>query len=151
MRVVRLAKWPFIGKINSLARFLLDQLGADFRIDMRNMPIAVSRFLFAAFVALAGCSSTATQTTQTPNAPGNTAAAAATAANDDASLAIRVKSALSADPRLKPLPVSVATYRGVVQLSGYVDSEDQIQRAIAVARSVTGVQSVNNDLNVRPR
>ncbi|WP_306805833.1 BON domain-containing protein [Caballeronia sp. BR00000012568055] len=110
------------------------------------MPKAVSRLWVLAvlatpiFMATSGCKSA-------PETP----AAASAPANDDASLAVRVKSALAADPALRPLPMSVATYRGVVQLSGYVDSTDQIQRAIAVARSVAGVQSVNNDLYVRPR
>ncbi|WP_157695888.1 BON domain-containing protein, partial [Caballeronia hypogeia] len=72
-------------------------------------------------------------------------------ANDDAALAARVKSALVADPELKALPMSVATYRGAVQLSGYVDSEAQMQRALAVTRGVPGVQSIGNDLHVRPR
>jgi hyperosmotically inducible periplasmic protein len=121
----------------------------NFRIDMRNMPIAVSRLWVAALLAApilmvtGGCKSAP----ETPAA----ASAPAAAASDDASLAVRVKSALAADPSLRPLPMSVATYRGVVQLSGYVDSTDQIQRAIAVARSVAGVQSVNNDLYLRPR
>jgi hyperosmotically inducible periplasmic protein len=70
---------------------------------------------------------------------------------DDAALAARVKQALAADPVLKSLPVSVATYRGVVQLSGYVDSDAQIQTAFAVARGVQGVQSVSNDLQLRSR
>ncbi|WP_035996061.1 BON domain-containing protein [Paraburkholderia caribensis] len=70
-------------------------------------------------------------------------------APDDATLAARVKQALLADAGLRSLPISVATYRGVVQLSGYVDSEVQIQSALAVTRGVPGVQSVSNDLHVR--
>jgi osmotically-inducible protein OsmY len=62
-----------------------------------------------------------------------------------------VKQALVADPGLRSLPMSVATYRGVVQLSGYVDSEVQIQKALAVTRGVPGVQSVSNDLHLKPQ
>jgi hyperosmotically inducible periplasmic protein len=142
-----------IGKFNSLARFLLGHRNVNDRTDMRNTPFNVSGMLVAATIAmpafafLAGCGSTSTGTaspaTQLPQpAPG---------ANDDASLAARVKIALASDPGLRPLPVSVATYRGVVQLSGYVDTDAQLQQAIAVARSVPGVQSVNNDLYVRPK
>jgi osmotically-inducible protein OsmY len=60
-----------------------------------------------------------------------------------------VKQALVADAGLRSLPISVATYRGVVQLSGYVDSEVQMQKALAVTRGVPGVQSLSNDLHLR--
>ncbi|WP_044042090.1 BON domain-containing protein [Caballeronia insecticola] len=114
---------------------------------MRNAPYIESRWLIVAALALpafaltAGCQST----------PSATAPAPGQLANDDASLAARVKAALVADPGLRSLPVSVATYRGVVQLSGYVDSEMQIQKALAVTHGVPGVQSVSNDLHLRPK
>ncbi|SAK55905.1 transport-associated protein [Caballeronia catudaia] len=113
---------------------------------MPNMPFAGSRFLGAAALvmtalAFSGCKST-------PSASANTGGEVA---SDDAALAARVKAALVADPGLKALPMSVATYRGVVQLSGYVDSEVQIQKALAVARGVPGVQSVSNELHLRPQ
>src|ERR1700726_4145845 len=112
---------------------------------MRNAPYIKSRLLIVAafalpaFVFTNGCKSTASVT-----APGEIA-------TDDAALAARVKQALVADPGLRSLPMSVATYRGVVQLSGYVDSEVQIQKALAVTRGVPGVQSVSNDLHLRPQ
>ncbi|SAK76060.1 lipoprotein [Caballeronia calidae] len=114
---------------------------------MHNMPFTASRFLIIAALALpvfaltAGCKST----------PAPSANPGSEIANDDAALAARVKAALVADPQLKVLPMSVATYRGVVQLSGYVDSEVQIQKALAVTRGVPGVQSVSNDLHLRPQ
>jgi hyperosmotically inducible periplasmic protein len=102
--------------------------------------------LAAAFAMTAGCSSepqrSAGTTPQTSNADQRDQ-------TSDATLAARVKAALSADPELRPLPVSVATFRGVVQLAGYVDSETQIQKAVALARSVKGVQSVSNELHLR--
>ena len=116
--------------------------------DMRNAPSITSRLLIVGalalpvFMGIDGCKSTTT--TQAVTTPGQTA-------TDDAALAARVKQALVAAPGLKSLPMSVATYRGVVQLSGYVDSEAQIQQALAVTRSVPGVQSVSNDLHVRPQ
>jgi hyperosmotically inducible protein len=70
---------------------------------------------------------------------------------DDAALAVRVKQALVADPGLRLLPMSVATYRGVVQLSRYLDSEPQIQKALVVTRCVPGVRFVSNDLHLRPQ
>ena len=130
-----------------LARFLLELPDQDFQTDMRNQPCTVSRLLivaalaFPAFAFVAGCKSTSAPTAPEPGA----------AVNDDATLAARVKSALAADPGLRPLLVSVATYRGVVQLSGYVDSEIQIQQALAVTRGVPGVQSISNDLHIKPQ
>ncbi|MFM0322883.1 BON domain-containing protein [Caballeronia glebae] len=115
---------------------------------MQSTPFIRSRFLIVAALALpafafiAGCKSSPATS---PNS-----GMGGEIATDDAALAARVKAALSADPGLKPLPVSVATYRGVVQLSGYVDSEVQIQKALAVARGVPGVQSVSNELHLRP-
>ncbi|MGF7136282.1 hyperosmotically inducible protein [Paraburkholderia sp. EB58] len=112
---------------------------------MRNAPfikyrlLIVAAFALPAFVFTNGCKSTATSAV---TAPGEIA-------TGDAALAARVKQALVADPGLRSLPMSVATYRGVVQLSGYVDSEVQIQKALAVTRAVPGVQSVSNELQLR--
>ncbi|MGF6922950.1 BON domain-containing protein [Paraburkholderia sp. 40] len=114
---------------------------------MRDVPhiksrlLMVAAFALPAFVFINGCKSTATQAV---TAPGKVA-------TDDAALAARMKQALVADPGLRSLPISVATYRGVVQLSGYVDAEVQIQQALAVTRGVAGVQSVSNDLHLRPQ
>lgn len=119
----------------------------DVITDMRNGQYIKSRLLIVAafalpaFVFINGCKST---TTSAATVPGVTA-------TDDAALVTRVKQALVADSGLRSLPISVATYRGVVQLSGYVDSEVQIQKALAVTRGVPGVQSVSNDLQLRPQ
>jgi hyperosmotically inducible periplasmic protein len=119
---------------------------------MQNLPVTVSRPLsivvlaLSAFGLIAGCKSTPA------NAPANTVTNDATGAQmSDAAIAARVKAAISADTELRSLPVSVATYRGAVMLSGTVNSEVQIQKAVAITRGVPGVQSVNNDLLVRPR
>jgi hyperosmotically inducible protein len=69
----------------------------------------------------------------------------------DTTLTTKVKTALLEDPGLKSLSVSVKTYRGEVLLSGFVDSPNQIQKAVSVARGVEGVQSVKNDLHVKPQ
>ena len=58
---------------------------------------------------------------------------------DDGTLTAKVKTALLADEGLKGNQVKVETYRGVVQLSGFVDSADQAQRAVAAAQGVEGV------------
>ena len=67
---------------------------------------------------------------------------------DDSVLTAKVKTALIEDPVTKAGQIDVETYRGVVQLAGFVDSPEQKARAGEVARTVTGVQEVRNDLRV---
>jgi osmotically-inducible protein OsmY len=69
---------------------------------------------------------------------------------NDAGITTKVKTALFAESELKGMPVSVETYRGVVQLSGFVNAEDDIRRAGEIASGVTGVKSVINNLAVKP-
>lgn len=69
---------------------------------------------------------------------------------DDATITTRVKAALLADPDVKGTQVNVDTYRGVVQLSGFVNSEAEIRKAQQKAAEVKGVTSVRNDLRVKP-
>jgi len=65
---------------------------------------------------------------------------------DDSVLTSRVKIALIDDPVTKAGQINVETYRGVVQLGGFVDNAQQKAQATKVARSVTGVKEVRNDL-----
>lgn len=65
---------------------------------------------------------------------------------DDATVTTRVKSALLAEKDVNFLDIKVKTYNGTVQLSGFVDSQWQIDKAQQVASSVDGVQNVTNDL-----
>jgi hyperosmotically inducible periplasmic protein len=67
----------------------------------------------------------------------------------DAALTDRVKTALASDRALAGRDIEVETRDGVVQLSGFVDSEDQRTAALLRARSVQGVQEVRNDLSLR--
>ena len=67
---------------------------------------------------------------------------------DDSTLTAKVKTALIADPVTKAGDINVETYRGVVQLGGFVDSAAEKSKATEVARSVTGVKEVRNDLRV---
>jgi osmotically-inducible protein OsmY len=69
---------------------------------------------------------------------------------DDSVLATRVKTALLQDEVVKGTDVQVETYRGVVQLSGFVDNTEQASRAVELARQVPGVTSVKNDMRVKP-
>jgi osmotically-inducible protein OsmY len=68
---------------------------------------------------------------------------------DDAAITSKVKAALLADPDVKGLAVHVKTYKGEVQLSGFVDTLAQKNRAAEVARGVKGVQWVKNDTVVK--
>lgn len=68
---------------------------------------------------------------------------------DSSALTAKVKSALVKDEVVKARDVQVETFRGTVQLSGFVDTEAQKERATAVARSVVGVQEVKNNLIVK--
>ena len=69
---------------------------------------------------------------------------------DDATINAKVKSALIADPEVKGTQLNVNTYKGVVQLSGFVNNESEMRRAQEKAASVQGVTSVRNDLQVKP-
>ena len=68
---------------------------------------------------------------------------------DDSWITTKVKSAILAEPSLKVTQINVETYKGVVQLSGFVDSADAARKAVEVARSVKGVTSVKNDMQLK--
>lgn len=68
---------------------------------------------------------------------------------DDTVITTKVKSAIFAEPTLKSAEINVETFKGVVQLSGFVNSQDDINRAVRVARSVKGVVSVKNDMRLK--
>ena len=68
---------------------------------------------------------------------------------DDTVLTTKVKSALLADPDIKSLDLQVETRKGMVQLSGFVDNQTQIDRAVTATRAVAGVTSVENKLSVK--
>jgi len=68
---------------------------------------------------------------------------------DDSVITTKVKSLLAQDDFLKSFQISVETYKGVVQLSGFVNSQNAVDKAGQIARSVQGVTSVKNDLIVK--
>jgi osmotically-inducible protein OsmY len=68
---------------------------------------------------------------------------------DDSVITTKVKSLLAADDFLKSFQISVETYKGTVQLSGFVGSQKAVDKAGEIARSVKGVTSVKNDLVVK--
>ena len=69
---------------------------------------------------------------------------------DDAALTARVKTALINEPGVKSTAINVETFRGQVSLSGFVDSDDMVRRAVAAAQKVAGVRAVKNDMRVKP-
>jgi osmotically-inducible protein OsmY len=89
--------------------------------------------LIAAFSA---CGSTAKQTS-----PGEYV--------DDSVITTKVKSLLAGDDFLKSFQIGVETRKGIVQLSGFVNSQQAVDKASQIARSVEGVTSVQNDLIVK--
>ena len=94
--------------------------------------------MMAAFgaVQLAGCASDSDRTA------GQTL--------DDAAITAKVKTALSTQRDIKTSDVNVNTHQGIVQLAGFVHSEEAARRAAEIARNVSGVKSVKNDLVVVP-
>ena len=68
---------------------------------------------------------------------------------DDSVITTRVKTALLADPSIKSLDIAVLTRKTEVQLSGFVNNQGQIDRAVEVASSVEGVTKVGNDMSLK--
>jgi hyperosmotically inducible periplasmic protein len=68
---------------------------------------------------------------------------------DDRGVSMRVKSALSDDTQYKYDEVSVKTFKGTVQLSGFVDTSAQKSRAQEVAKGIDGVKEVDNNITVK--
>jgi hyperosmotically inducible periplasmic protein len=86
-------------------------------------------------LVLGGCASTRTQ-----QSPGENL--------DDRLITGRVKAALIEDPDTKARKIDVETFRGVVQLNGFVDSSNERSKAADVAGKVNGVKQVRNNLQV---
>lgn len=68
---------------------------------------------------------------------------------DDSVITTKVKAAILAEPALSAAEINVETFKGVVQLSGFVESKADINKAVAVARGVGGVKSVKNDMRLK--
>ena len=68
---------------------------------------------------------------------------------DDSVITSKVKSLLANDDFLKSFEISVETYKGVVQLSGFVNSQKAVDKAVEITRSVQSVKSVKNNLIVK--
>ena len=68
---------------------------------------------------------------------------------DDSIVTGKVKAALIGDEAIKSMDIAVATRKGEVQLSGFVNSQTQIDRALLIAKSVEGVTGVSNEMTIK--
>lgn len=68
---------------------------------------------------------------------------------DDTVITGKVKAAILAEPTLKSAEINVETFKGIVQLSGFVSSQAAATKAVEVARGVKGVSSVKNDMRIK--
>ena len=93
-------------------------------------------FAAVALTTLAGCAST-----QKQESTGQYL--------DDTAITTKVKAAIFNEPTLKSTEVNVETFKGRVQLSGFVSNRASMERAVAVAQGVSGVTSVANDMRVK--
>jgi hyperosmotically inducible protein len=101
----------------------------------------------AAALALGACTQEQQQQAKTE---GRQATAQASAAVDDAALTTKVKAALLADDQVKGTQINVDSSSGTVRLTGTVDTQAQVQRAVEIAKGVQGVRSVDNNLAASP-
>ena len=93
-------------------------------------------FLAIALVSVVGCASTSKQ-----EGTGEYI--------DDSVITTKVKAAIFNEPSLKSTEINVETFKGVVQLSGFVKSSADQSKAVEIARSVKGVTSVKNDMRLK--
>jgi len=100
-------------------------------------------FMFAILLAsLLGCAGTSTnERTSTKEGTGEYF--------DDTVITTKVKAAIFNEPSLKSAEINVETFKGVVQLTGFVSSRAAINKAAEVARGVKGVTSVRNDMRLK--
>lgn len=100
-----------------------------------------SKVLSAAFLAVALVSVVACASTAKTEGTGQYF--------DNSVITAKVKAALIEDPLTKALEIKVETFKGEVQLSGFVSSEAAANRAVELARGVAGVKSVKNDMQIK--
>ena len=104
---------------------------------MKKRNMVIRYFVLLVLIAfLAGCASTRTQESTGEYV-------------DDSVITTKVKGLLAGDDFLKSFQIGVETFKGVVQLSGFVNTQKAVDKAIEITRSVKGVTSVKNDLIVK--
>lgn len=112
-------------------------------MKQRRTAISAAAAALVATMTLAACSEADRQEARTE---GRQATNQASAAVDDAAITTKVKAALLADDQVKGTQINVDTDGGKVRLTGTVDSQSQVERAVQIARGVNGVQSVDSNL-----
>lgn len=111
----------------------------------RTIRVVLFTTTFMALAALSACDKASERTELTPlSSPMSLGTQV-----DDAAITASVKAALVADDLVKSLDVQVETRKGVVQLSGYVDSQAQISQIAALTRSVAGVREIENGITLK--
>lgn len=93
-------------------------------------------FLAILLVSLLGCASTATQ-----EGTGEYL--------DSTVITTKAKAAIFNEPTLKSFEINVETFKGVVQLSGFVNSQADIDKAVEIVQKIKGVKSVKNDMKLK--
>jgi len=110
------------------------------RLTITTIAAAIALIFGANAMAAEGTSKAATSKTETPGAY-----------VDDAVITTKVKAAIVKDSTLKATEINVETYKGIVQLTGFVKSRADINQAVRLAQRVKGVKSVKNDMVVKGR
>ncbi len=100
-----------------------------------------NRFLFVLFWGLLATFAAACAATSTSESTGGYL--------DDSTITAKIKTNLAQDAKVSVMDIHVKTYKGVVDLSGFVNSESEISEAGRVAGQVSGVKSVHNNLIVK--
>ena len=101
----------------------------------------INKSISAVFLALTLATTLGCATTATKEGTGQYV--------DDSVITTKVKAAIFNEPTLKSAEINVETFKGIVQLSGFVSSQADIHKAIEVARTVHGVRSVKNDMRLK--
>ncbi|NJD34111.1 MAG: BON domain-containing protein [Betaproteobacteria bacterium] len=108
------------------------------RLSITTIAIAIALAFGATAMAAEDTSKPATSKTESPGAY-----------VDDAIITTKVKATIFEDASLKATEINVETYKGIVQLSGFVKSRADIDNAVKLAWGIKGVQSVKNDMIVK--
>ncbi len=107
------------------------------RLHLRASRSVAAAVLSLGLIAAGGCAGN-----RTTQAPGEYI--------DDSAITASVRTALIGESGVNSTDINIETFRGIVQLSGFVNNQTQIDRAIAVAKAQGGVKSVKNDLRIKP-
>jgi len=108
--------------------------------QLKNIYIMIAALLF---MSILGC----TSTSNTSGTTGNKATAGDYI--DDSVITTKVKTAIFNEPTLKSAEINVETFRGTVQLSGFVSEQADIPKAVEVTKKVEGVKAVKNSMQVK--